>query len=166
MRHWYLAMTQEDLELYKTLKFYTTEGMTTAEAAGELGITHQKAGFLLARGRTTAKELRERRKEYIVRVLSNKRTAHRHTPHVISCYFKVDESYIVQLIAELRAEGALPPAKEGDREWQEELLKHLRRRFSAVYRADTVGKKKEHGDKLYVAGKGWLTWQEAKLLAA
>jgi hypothetical protein len=140
--------------------------MTVSEAASELGISHQKAGFILSRGKTTAAELRERRKGYIEKVLSNRRTAHRHTPHVIGCYFKVDESYVSQLIKELRSEGRLPPLTESDREWQEELLMMLRRKFPSVFRAETVGKKKEKGDRIYVSGKGWLTWGQAKKLAA
>lgn len=162
MRHHYLALTKEDLDTYKTLRFYTCEGMTVGEAAHELGISHQKAGFILARGRMTTADLRERRKVYIVKVLTNRRTAHRHTPHVIGAYFKVDESYVSQLIRELRNESRLPPVQEGDKEWQDDLLKMLRRKFPNVFKAETVGKKKEHGDKLYVAGKGWVTWTEAK----
>lgn len=159
-------MTQEDLALYRTLKFYTTEGMTVSEAAFEVGISYQKAGFMLARGQITAAQLRERRKDYIVKVLTNKRTAHRHTPHVISCYFKVDESYICQLIKELRTEGRLPPATEKDVEWQDELLRLLRRKYPNVFRAKTVGKHREVGDKVFVAGRGWLTWREAHALVA
>jgi hypothetical protein len=42
----------------------------------------------------------------------------------------------------------------------------LRRKFPSVFRAETVGKKKEKGDRIYVSGKGWLTWGQAKKLAA
>lgn len=157
-------MTQEDLELYRTLRFYVTEGMSPSEAAADLGISYQRASFILARGKTTPSELRERRKQYIVKAVTNRRTGHRHTPHVIGCYFKVDESYVVQLMRELRSEGRLPPLTEKDKEWQDDLLLELRKRYPMVCRAETVGKKKDVGDKVFVSGRGFLTWAECKRL--
>lgn len=165
MRHWYLALNQEELELVRALRFYTNEGVSVTEAAEDLGVPYQRAHILMSRAKTTAADLRERRKEYIVSRMADKRTAHRHTAHVIGCYFKVEESYIEQLMKELRAEGRLPSLTEKDREWQDDILKMLRRRFPMVVRAETVGKKKEQGDKVFISGRGWLSWPECRALA-
>lgn len=158
-------MSQEDADIYRTIRFYVTEGMTVTEAAEEIGVTYQKANFLITRGKVTAAILRERRKSYIEKRLMDKRTAYRHTPHVIACYFKVDESYIDQLVRELRAEGRLPPLTEKDKEWQDDLLQMLRRRFSMVCRAETINKQDKHPGQIYVAGKGFLDWQGVANLA-
>lgn len=162
MRHWYVAQSQGDVELYRYLrKMMEERGYSLPEAASTIGISNNKARWLISMGLIRPSELKARRKEYIVKRMTS-RYAFRHTPHVISRYFNVDESYVRQLIKELRNEGRLPPVDSEDEDRQDEILTALRRRFANVYRARVVGRK---DNKVYVDGKGWLDWTQAENLA-
>lgn len=164
MRQWYLALSQSEHAMVRAIKRMMADGYEIGQAAFYSAISVQRATQLLARAKVKPSELRERRKDYIVRKLTSS-VSHRHTPYVIACYFGVEEPYVLSLIRELREEGRLPPATHGDKVWQEDILKVLRCEYPNVFRAATVGKKKLVGDKVYVAGKGWLTWKEAEELA-
>lgn len=150
--------------LFRQLSRLLDDGHTkVGEAAFALGISVQRANYLLRRGRVTRAQLRDRRKDYIVDKLAGPSSkAYRHTPHVIGRYFNVDESYVRQLIRELRAEGRLPPTDNSNEDYQNDLLQMLRRRFPNVYRGWVVGRK---DDMVFVAGKGWLNWQQVEDLA-
>lgn len=160
-------MSQEEHRLFRELRQLTVAGdMQVGAAALELGLTVQRATFILRRGKVTPTVLKARRKAYIVDKMTDKKSGHRHTPHVISRYFKVEESYIRLLIKELREEGRLPPLKDSDKEWQDDLVLRLQRRYRRVYRPAILPKaeRKRIGDKVYVDSKGWITWDQARAL--
>lgn len=137
-------------------------GLTRFEAATALGITPQRAWFLLRRGFPSPAEMRDRRKNHIVAVLSNPRTARRNTPHVISRLMGIDETFVEQLILELRSEGRLPPAGCDDELERKRIIKSLQKFFPNVYSSKIVGRKP---DQLYIAGKGWVDWSKAEAMA-
>lgn len=123
MRHLYLAMTAEEVRLSKSLRFMLNEGMELMEAALECGISVQRARFIVQKSQVTREQLVARRKKYIVTRVTNKKSGHRHTPHVISRYFECEESYVRQLMRDLRAEGRLPPLTDKDQEWKEDVIR-------------------------------------------
>ena len=164
MRHLYLAMSKQEEELHRRLRSYLRDGYKVGEAAPLLGMSTQRANHLLSKGKVTRDDLKQRRKDYIVHC-SKTKYHFRHTPHVIACYFSVEESYVLQLIEELRAEGRLPLAPKGGREWQSKIISILQRHYRNVYPSWVIEKERELGDVLYVDGKGWLAWGTAEELA-
>lgn len=159
-------MSAEDLAQLRQIKVWLGHGHSVADAAVAIGISYQRANTLVARGKLSLAEMKERRKAYIVSEIGPKKVGRKPTPNMLASFFAVDETHVKQLIKELQTEGRLPPPPEGGLEWQEEVLKTLRRRYPNVFRSSTVRKVHEVGDKVYVAGKGWLTWDECKELVS
>lgn len=167
MRSWYVALSENDQNKLVRIRKMMAEpyGYSLAQAAYYADVSLQYAQTLLARAKTTRAELKERRKDYIVKHMSDKTSVHRNSTHVIACYFMADEAYVIQLVKELRAEGRLPPAGDDSKDWQEDILKILRSRYPNVFRSETVGKQLKYPNMIYVAGKDWMTWDQAKALS-
>lgn len=167
MRHWYVDLTEAERHTFRFLRKMMAEpyGYDISRAAYYADIPVQRAHILLARGKTSRLELKQKRKDYIVAKMSDKTSVHRNSMYMLACFFNVDEDYVMSLVKELRDEGRLPPADDDSKEGQEEILKILRKHYPNVFRAETVKKEKEHPNKIFVAGKGWMSWPEAKSLS-
>lgn len=164
MRQHYTPYTMLQKQQWKALRERTAKGMSLQQAADEVGVTLKDARRLVSRSYPAPEEMRERRKDYIVKVMTGP-NKHRYTPFVIASFFMIDEQLVVQMINELRRDGMLPKGAPDDEMERWKIISTLQRQYSNVYRAATVGKLRSVGDKLMVQGKGWITWEQAAELA-
>lgn len=166
MRQHFTPYTASEKKQWRQLKTLIDEhGMTRSQAGAHLGIPSIKVGHLMGRSYPTPLEMRDRRKNYIVKAMTDPKRKQRTSAYLISQFFMIDETFVEQMIQELRNEGRLPRGDTNDTLERTAIIRALQKRHSNVYRAETVGKGVTIGDKLYVAGKGWMTWVDAAALA-
>jgi hypothetical protein len=146
-------------------KLMDDHGMTRSQAGAHLCIPAITVGRIMGRSYPSPLEMRERRKNYIIRAMTDPKRKQRTSPYLISQFFMIDETFVEQMIQELRNEGRLPRGDTNDAIERTAIIRMLQKHHSNVYRAATVGKEKTVGDKLYVAGKGWMAWPDAAALA-
>lgn len=168
MRQHYIPYTQDDRIKARELRaLIKIEGLTRHEAAARVGVHTSHANYLLSRSFPSPAEMKDRRKDHIVKVLTDKKkNLIAKDPRSLAAWFKVDESFVEQMIVELRDEGRLPKITvDQDTIYQNRIIKCLQKHYPNVYRAHITGQRLKVGDKLMVAGKGWLNWEEAEILA-